>query len=585
MKKQSFIIGAIILAIGGFLAKAIGAFYKIPLTNILGSNGMGIYYLVFPLYSMILVICSSGISVALSRLVAGARVTKNKRQEKMYLITALMLTFVLSILFTIILMVCARPIAFAQGNVNAYLGYISIAPAVLCASLVSVVKGYFQGIENMIPSSVSMIIEQVVKLAVGLVLSTRFLQLGVEYAVFGAILGVTLSELLALLIIFVNYIVYKRRGEYKFFANKKRVKNKIKFKQTSTIAHLCTFKMYHQAFTSLSTKEKRKLKLYKIYTPKGDIESITYKQAFRRLIRIAFPCTLSNLVMPIASFVDSFLVINLLVSSGKTTAVATSLYGINNGAVNSLISLPIIITTAISTVIVPNLSGIKHEERAQELGVRSSFFIKLTFILSIPMFVLFVMLAPEIISALYSKGLVGKVINEFDFAYKLLLMGSVSILYNSLLQTLVSILQCIGKAIVPFYAMIASIIVRTILLISLIQVSNINIFAVVIANSVFLALTCLVCVTTIRKYIILNFGLFRLIIYPIFAGIISAVVVYVFKQILFELVGIWATIVISGLMCVLTYCLLIFVFKCFNHRETKFFPNIKRILRKEKLIK
>ena len=66
MKKNSFVISAIILALGGFFAKAIGAIYRIPLTNILGSSGMGLYYLIFPIYSLIITICSSGISVSLS---------------------------------------------------------------------------------------------------------------------------------------------------------------------------------------------------------------------------------------------------------------------------------------------------------------------------------------------------------------------------------------------------------------------------------------------------------------------------------------------------------------------------------------
>ena len=77
MKNKSFILSAIILALGGFFAKAIGALYKIPLTNILGSSGMGLYYLVFPVYSLIITICSSGISIALATEVAKCR---RKRQ-------------------------------------------------------------------------------------------------------------------------------------------------------------------------------------------------------------------------------------------------------------------------------------------------------------------------------------------------------------------------------------------------------------------------------------------------------------------------------------------------------------------------
>ena len=82
MKKSSFVLSAIILAFGGFFAKAIGALYKIPLTNILGTSGMGIYYLIFPIYSLIITISSNGLSVALSTEVAKCRKVHNYYNEQ-----------------------------------------------------------------------------------------------------------------------------------------------------------------------------------------------------------------------------------------------------------------------------------------------------------------------------------------------------------------------------------------------------------------------------------------------------------------------------------------------------------------------
>ena len=82
MKRQSFVLSAIILTLGGFFAKAIGAIYKIPLTNILGSNGMGGYYLIFPIYSLVITFCSSGIGVALSCEVAKCRKIRHRYNEQ-----------------------------------------------------------------------------------------------------------------------------------------------------------------------------------------------------------------------------------------------------------------------------------------------------------------------------------------------------------------------------------------------------------------------------------------------------------------------------------------------------------------------
>ena len=101
MRKYSFILSAIILALGGFFAKAIGALYKIPLTNVLGSTGMGIYYLIFPIYSLIITFCSSGIGVAVSTEVAKCRKIRHRYNEQKLLRVSLVLGFVISIIFTI----------------------------------------------------------------------------------------------------------------------------------------------------------------------------------------------------------------------------------------------------------------------------------------------------------------------------------------------------------------------------------------------------------------------------------------------------------------------------------------------------
>ena len=206
MKKSSFILSAIILALGGFFAKAIGAFYKIPLANILGSSGMGIYYLIFPIYSMIITFCSSGLSVALSTEVAKCRKIRHRYNEQKLLRVALIFGFILSVVFGLVVVIMSKNIAEWQGNINAYLGYIAITPAIIISTMIATLRGYFQGIENMVPTTISMIIEQIIKLSVGLILAHKFCVYGLQYAVLGAILGVTISEIVALIIIVLNFI-------------------------------------------------------------------------------------------------------------------------------------------------------------------------------------------------------------------------------------------------------------------------------------------------------------------------------------------------------------------------------------------
>ena len=128
MRKQTFVISAIILTLGGFFAKAIGALYKIPLTNILGSSGMGVYYLIFPIYSLIISLCSSGVSVALTCEVAKCRKIRHKFNEQKLLRVSLLLSFFSSLIFAIIIILCIKNlVAYLKFNFvfsNGFFNYI-----------------------------------------------------------------------------------------------------------------------------------------------------------------------------------------------------------------------------------------------------------------------------------------------------------------------------------------------------------------------------------------------------------------------------------------------------------------------------
>lgn len=528
MKRQSVLLGAIILALGGLIAKVVGALYKIPLTNILGTNGMGLYYLVFPLYSLLLVIISSGVSLAVSRLVSLERSNHNKFNELKIFKVALVFVFALSLIFALVLVMFSEQIAILQGNVNAKVGYLAIAPSICFASVIAVVRGYFQGQENMIPSLLNNVLEQLVKLVAGLVLANLFLYKGITFAVFGAILGVTISEFCALIFIVIHYAVYKKQ---------------------------C---------------------IYKIEIPKTP--NLTNSQAFKKIFSYAYPATLSAIILPITGFLDSFLIINILTNAGFSSLQATNLYGISNGIVNTLINLPVLLCGSLATAIVPNLSGIYAKNNEKEVKFKTSFFIKITWIIALPCFLVFLIYAPDIITILYSHGLSDLVIDEFTFAYKLLMLSSVSILYYAFLQTFTSILQSINKPIVPFVSMLCGLAVRMICVFVLVGNPKINIFGVTISNLIFLSVACLINLFYIKKYVQLNFSFSKILVAPVSAAIISGTIMYVIRLSLINL-NVWLYCAVSGLIGIACYIALIVLFKSFNMQESQVFKR-KNILNK-----
>ncbi|MBQ8428017.1 MAG: oligosaccharide flippase family protein, partial [Clostridia bacterium] len=165
-ENKGFFKGAAWIAVGGFLSKLIGALYRIPLTNFIGGYGMGLYQLVYPLYTLLLTLSATGIPTAIARLTAereGAGVPLRPLFR-----TCMRLFLMLGGVGTLLMTALAYPLSKAQGAPETIGGYLTLAPSVLLVSALSVYRGYMQGKNDMMPTAISEILEQIVKVAVGL---------------------------------------------------------------------------------------------------------------------------------------------------------------------------------------------------------------------------------------------------------------------------------------------------------------------------------------------------------------------------------------------------------------------------------
>ena len=160
MKEQSFIKGALIISVGGIAAKILGAFYRIPLANALGGEGMGIYQMVYPLYCILLTVSASGIPAGIARLIASGRAPGAEK-------TAFRLYGFIGAIGTALMFALSRALSAAQGEPAVELCSKLLSPAVLCVSFISVVRGYFQGKGNMVPTALTEICEQLLKVTAG----------------------------------------------------------------------------------------------------------------------------------------------------------------------------------------------------------------------------------------------------------------------------------------------------------------------------------------------------------------------------------------------------------------------------------
>ena len=186
--KQSYLKGAMTISAGGFISKLLGAVYRIPLIAFLGGGGMGIYQMVYPLYCILLTISASGIPTGIARIISSRQCPFAERP-------AMRLYGAIGVAGSLLMFILAAPLARAQGEPAVELCCKLLAPSVFFVSVISVVRGYFQGRGNMFPTAATEVAEQVIKVALGSLLCYIFRGDALR-GVAPAIIAVKISELL-----------------------------------------------------------------------------------------------------------------------------------------------------------------------------------------------------------------------------------------------------------------------------------------------------------------------------------------------------------------------------------------------------
>ncbi len=167
---ESLVQGIAILSVAGFVAKLLGAAYRIPLTRLIGPEGVGIYQLAYPVYVTLLSVARAGIPVAVSKLVAEYHaVGRDSYARRVFWVSFWLLTSS-GLVFALALGLGAGAVARWMGDPRAALALTAVAPAILLVSAGSAFRGYFQGLRRMTPTAVADVVEQFVRVTVILVL-------------------------------------------------------------------------------------------------------------------------------------------------------------------------------------------------------------------------------------------------------------------------------------------------------------------------------------------------------------------------------------------------------------------------------
>ncbi|MET3507446.1 stage V sporulation protein B [Halalkalibacter oceani] len=351
MTKQTFLKGTLILIIAGLITKFLGFVNRIVVARIMGAEGVGLYMMAVPTLLLVITITQLGLPVAISKLVAEAEAKNDQTRIKRILVVSLAITSVLSVVFTIAMVGFAPFVAHTLlTDERAYYPLIAISPIVPIVALSSIMRGYFQGKQNMKPTAYSQVLEQVIRITLVAVMTSAFLPLGVEYAAAGAMISVVFGELASLVYMI---ILFKRNKSF-------RVRRRF----------------FHYA------KEGR--------------------HTLRDLLSIALPTTGSRLIGSLSLFFEPIVVAQSLALAGVTTILATKQYGELAGFVIPLLLLPTFITNSLSVSLVPAISEASARKHYKTIHYRLNQALRLALLSGGMAVVVLYVLAEPIMSLMYN---------------------------------------------------------------------------------------------------------------------------------------------------------------------------------------
>ena len=416
-KEQNYLHGAAILTAGVVIMKILGAIYKIPIGNLLGDDGYGLFISAYNVYSVFLMLATAGLPVALSRMVSEAHTQGRQMQVRRTFSVALWTFFALGAISTAIMFLFPDWLAGILHNPDTALSIRTLAPAVLLVCLTSAFRGYAQGHGNMIPTTVGQVLEVLVKVVVGLLLAWYFVANGYDkpIASAGAIFGVTVGSLAVLIYMYV----YKVRN----------------------------YKIIPVAEPDIPE-------------PRGEI--------FKNLIRIGIPIALGSIVLSFINLLDSGLCMaRLQDAAGFTYNEAKVLYGVY-GKAQTLFNVPAAFITPLTISVVPAIAAkivIGDKKLAAKISEDS---LRISMALCLPMGVGLAVLADPIMKIIYPGA------HEAG-TLLLCLLGTASIFVCFSLMT-TAVLQATGKEKLTAYSIIAGGIMKITVNWFLVGIPELNIY-------------------------------------------------------------------------------------------------------------
>lgn len=403
MTKKSFLYGAIILFLTNVINRILGFAYQILAFRLVGEEGMGIFYMVYPIYILFIVLSTAGIPIAISKIVAERMAQGNQRGAHRVLKISLIILILASTFFTVVLLVI---LPYITGNIlsnpKTNLCLLALIPSIIVVAISSAFRGFFQGLQDMRPTALAQIVEQITRISISLFLAVKLLPKGIEYATAGLSIGVVFGEIVGLIVI-------------------------------STIYY---FKVH---------KQKSFFRLGQGENP---------RQLFHELFNLSAPITMDRVISTVLFSIDAILIPQRLQVAGYTITRATEIYSQLQGIALALLFFPTTVTIALATTIIPAISDAQAKRNYALVQSRITDVMKITFIVGLPSLAIFYMFPNQITQVVFKNYEAGHILRT-------LAIGAVFLYF---LQTITGVFQGLGHAMIPFKNMVISSIFKIVII-------------------------------------------------------------------------------------------------------------------------
>lgn len=458
--------GALALSVAGILSKVISIAYSPLLRSILGYDGMGVYGRVLDVFLFIYALTSVGAQPAVAKVVSELTALGNNKGAIRALKISRKFYFWTGTVAGLVMIGLAYPISKMMNSSDVVYGIMALAPCIVITCLLSVYRGYLQGKGNMTPIAVSQILEQFLNVAISLLCAYILMNFSLELGVAGAQIGTSIGALFALFYCIYGY--YKRKYAEEALA---------------------------------------------------DTHHPSDKKIYRKMMMYSIPIILSSGLQNFGGLVDSANVSTILQNIGFAKKEADSLYGIYT-IYKTIIGVPLVLITAIATTVLPLISKARalKDNKSVRSGIRNAF--KLALSVAIPSAFGLSVLSEPIYRAIYDN----------DYGSFMMKVGSFIIIIMTITQIQSVILQSINKFYYVLLTFAIGIICKIALNYFMVGIYELNIYGVLIGNTVWHLIPAIMNHKKICKTMRMKMPVIRLVFKPLVSSIIMVAAIMIAKM-------------------------------------------------------